>query len=193
MELFKDFKKYKWFYTSSGKLVIGGKSASQNEEILRIIKKSGKEFFIMHTSDPGSPFSIIISEIEKVNKYDLDEAASFTGSFSRAWRSGKKKAVVDIFLASKLFKIPLMKEGTWGVKEVISKKEINLELALTMQEGILRAVPIETVKSKDILLKVTPGKVDKTKMLNELKTKLKNKFSSDQILSALPAGGLEIK
>ena len=31
----KDYKKYRWFFTSSDNLVIGGKSAEQNEEIMK--------------------------------------------------------------------------------------------------------------------------------------------------------------
>ena len=30
----KSYEKYKWFVTSSGKLVMGGKNAEQNEEIM---------------------------------------------------------------------------------------------------------------------------------------------------------------
>ena len=30
-----DYKDYRWFYTSEGKLVVGGKGESQNEIVLR--------------------------------------------------------------------------------------------------------------------------------------------------------------
>lgn len=189
--LIKEHKKYKWFYTSSGKLVIGGKSASQNDDLLKTIKKLGQEFFIMHTAEPGSPFSVILSDINKVKKSDLDESAVFTGCFSRAWRSGKKHAVIDIFSSTKLFKSKLMPAGTWGVSEVLSKKPIELELVLTTQDKTLRAVP-KASASKSFLA-VSPGKVDKTKMVNEIKSRLKDKFTTDEILSALPAGGVQVK
>ena len=33
-----NYQKFRWFYTSSGILVIGGKSAEQNEEIIKQAK-----------------------------------------------------------------------------------------------------------------------------------------------------------
>src|SRR3989344_3104025 len=105
----ENYKKYRWFFTSSNKLVIGGKSATQNDELLKELKKSNKDFIVMHTSEPGSPFSIIISDIKKVAKSDIEETAVFTGCFSRAWRIGKKKTTIDIFKLSQVYKFPQMK------------------------------------------------------------------------------------
>jgi hypothetical protein len=189
--IIKNFRSYRWFYTSSDKLVVGGKSAEQNDFLLKTIKKSGKEFFIMHTKEPGSPFSVILSETSKVKKSDLEETAIFTASFSRAWKLGKKSANVDIFLSTGIRKSSGMKTGTWGVSEVLDSINAPLKIVLTTQSKILRAVP-ESVASKP-LLKITPGKTDKTKLIGELKEKLNNKFLAEDILSALPAGGIEIK
>lgn len=194
MDLSKEYKKFKWFYTSSEKLVIAGKSASQNDELLHSLKNLNTEYIIMHTSEPGSPFSVILSDIKKVSKEDIAETAIFTGCFSRAWRSGKKETQVDIFKTSQIYKKTGMKTGTWGVLTRIERKNVSLKLALTKQKGTLRAVPEISIKSKkNILLNVVPGKTDKQLMLKELKEKLKNKFSDEEILQALPAGGLSIK
>lgn len=40
MEDFQDYLKYRWFFNSSGKLVVGGKNAAQNDELLSRIKKN---------------------------------------------------------------------------------------------------------------------------------------------------------
>src|SRR3989344_5958581 len=92
------YRKYRWFMTKSGKIVYGGKSAEQNEEIVIKLLKEKKNYVIMHTRMPGSPFAIIVSDPNDVSKEDLDEVATWTGCFSRAWRSGMKKADIDIFL-----------------------------------------------------------------------------------------------
>ena len=176
---FKEYKKYRWFFTKSGKLVIGGKSAEQNDELLRKLKALETNFFVMHTASPGSPFSIIFEKMEKVAKDDLNEAAIFTGCFSRAWRSGAKKAEVHIFKLSDLYKLKSMAQVTWGVREVLSKPKVNLELVLTKQSGILRAVPEQSLSNKkDILLKVFPGKNLKEQMLPKLEIELQQNFSS---------------
>ncbi len=190
---FKDYQKYKWFVTSSGKLVIGGKSAEQNEALLNKLKSSNKDYIIMHTHEPGSPFSAILAPIIKTSKSDIEQAAIFTASFSRAWKQGKSKANVDIFNLSQLYKSQSMKLGTWGVKDKINRIAVPLSLVLTIQKTHLRAVPEKAAKSKKaILLKIIPGKTDKIKMLPKLLELLNNKFSKEEILSALPAGGIEI-
>ncbi len=188
---FKDYMQYKWFFTSSGKLVVGGRSAAQNDELLQRLKSSNQELIIMHTSEPGSPFTAIISSPDKVSSSDLNEAAVFTGCFSRAWRSQKKKTIIDIFSLSSLYKSNSMKTGTWGVKGKIQHKEAPLSLVLTKQKGILRAVPESTASKSSVLLKVQPGKKDKEKMVQEIQVALNGAFNQEQILSALPAGGVE--
>ena len=95
------YEKYRWFYTSNNHLVIGGKSAETNEELIKLHKKFPK-YIVMHTKTPGSPFSIIISD--KFTEKDLEETAVFTGCFSRAWKEGKKSILIDIFLMEQIVK-----------------------------------------------------------------------------------------
>lgn len=188
----EDYKKYRWFFTSSGKLVVGGKSSKQNDELLAHLKQQKKDYIVMHTSSPGSPFSVIVAEISELGERDIREAAVFTGCFSRKWREQAKKAEVDIFKLSSLFKSKSMKTGTWGVKDKIKSVSVNLKLVLTIQKGVLRAVPELSVKKKDILLKIMPGKIDKSEMLPKFQVVLDKHFSQDELLSALPAGGVSI-
>jgi hypothetical protein len=187
----KDYQKYKWFFTSTKKLVIGGKSASQNDELLSKIKSSEKDFVVMHTTEPGSPFTVIIANPNDLVKEDYIETAHFTAAFSRAWRSLKSTTTVDKFMASQLSKPKSAKTGTWTVKPPIQHKDVQLSLVLTRQNGILRAVPESTIKNSEALIKVKPGNIDKMKMLPKIKEIIPN-TSDEEILSALPAGGVEI-
>src|SRR3989344_4144116 len=150
----EDYQQYKWFYTLSGKLVVGGKSAEQNDQLIKRMKAESHDFVVMHTNAPGSPFSFIVAKPEEVSKADLEETSIFTGCFSRAWKLGKKKAIVDIFRAAQLHKSPAMKPGTWSVNGKVQKTTVELKLALTKQKKTLRAVPEISVKEKP-LAKVT--------------------------------------
>ena len=189
----KEYLKYKWFFTSSGKLVIGGKNAEQNDELLSRLKKQKEDYIVMHTSSPGSPFSIILSPLKSIKDSDTEECAIFTGCFSRAWRSQKKTETVDIFKLSQLAKEKSMKTGTWGVAGKVAHKKVELKLVLTRQKGILRAVPEITVKDKkEVLLKLSPGTLDKKDLLPKLELEFDETFTQDEVLSALPAGGLSI-
>jgi hypothetical protein len=185
----KDFKKYRWFFTSNNKLVIGGKSSSQNEEI---VKSSEKDSIILHTASPGSPFCII----KNPSKEDIGEAAIFDACFSQEWKRGKKKSEVHIFSKIKMMKTKEMKEGTFGI--IGNPKKINVELKLTLviQEGKLRAVPLNTA-GKEGMLVLTPGKIEKDKAAEKILSMLKDNFdvvvSKEDVLSAIPSGGFEIK
>jgi len=182
-----DYKKYKWFFTKSGKLVVGGKSAESNDALLTELKKMKKDLVVMHTQSPGSPFCAIISPIDLIGKSDLDECAIFTGCFSRAWKEGKNKTVVHMFKLNQLNKEKDMKSGTWNVKGKIKNFNVELKLAIAYQNDVLRAVPIRSVADDEIIFIVSPGKIDKTSV------KIGGaKLNKEQLISALPAGGVKI-
>lgn len=184
---FAEYSRYRWFFTSSGKLVIGGKSAEQNDSLLKKLTAQPHDFFVLHTSSPGSPFAIILEKKSQVNPEDIKEAAIFTACFSQQWKSRVKSAQVDIFSLSQLSKSPLLKTGTWQVKGKIKKIKVKLELFLKVQSQVLRAVPFP----KDSLLKLTPGSIDKEKAAIAVKKKFP-KFSKEEIMSAIPSYGINI-
>ena len=191
---FKDYEKYRWFFTSTEKIVIGGKNAEQNEQLLIKLKNQKKEKIMMHTTEPGSPFSVIFADPKSVKEQDIKECAIFTACFSKAWRANKKNTTVDVFKLSQLYKTPAMKLGSWGVKEKIRKISVSLELALTKQNNKLRAVPLSAVKSKkDILIYLFPGKIDKNLILPKIQMMVEESLNQEEILSALPPGGIRIK
>lgn len=185
---------YRWFYTSSGKLVIAGKNAEQNEEIMKKVKSQD---IILHTASPGSPFCVI----KKPNAQDLKEAAIFCACFSQEWKRGKKKAEIHIFKGEQVFKEKGMKKGTFGVLGKVIRKKVELKLTLTFQKnekGIfkLRAVPLSCYK-KEMLPKIIlePGKIKKEEaalQIHEYLAKNGKEVPVQEILEAIPAGGFKI-
>lgn len=187
------YQRYRWFFTSSGKLVVGGKSAELNDELMVLFRQLMRDFIVMHTASPGSSFSIIVSDPKKVTRDDRKECAIFTGCFSKAWKHGKSKARVHIFTIFQTYKDKAMPQGTWGVEGDVEEVEVDLKLALTWQKKVLRAVPEESVKSKrDLILKITPGGKKKEKLLEKFQKILGEKYVQEEVLSALPAGGITL-
>lgn len=184
-----NYKKYRWMLTSSGSAVFGGKSAEQNEEVVKFLMEEaneGRKYMVMHTSAPGSPFAVLFSK--EYMDLDVKECAIFCGCFSRAWREGKKETSVDMFFSSDLFKLKDMKAGTFGVAKKLKSMKVRLELCLEVQEGKLRAVPRRRVATSNIVLK--PGKTPKEKVVEEL-SKMTG-FKKEEVLEALPTGGFDI-
>lgn len=185
------YTRYRWFYTSKNSLVVGGKNAEQNDELIKTVLSLKKEFYVFHTSHPGSPFAVILKDKNKVTKEEIEEAAIFTGCFSRAWKEKKIKTSVDKFTTNQLSKDKNMKSGTWRVKGKIEHKIVELELSLTLQKNVLRAVPYGSTKKT--LIVIRPGNVDKSEIAAQLGVELGDKFTHDEIVAALPAGGVRKK
>jgi predicted ribosome quality control (RQC) complex YloA/Tae2 family protein len=186
----KNYENYKWFFTSEGKLAVGGKNEEQNELVIKYFLKP--EYKIMHTRKPGSPFMII--KDEKPSKKDVDETAIFTACFSKQWKQGRNLIEVDIFKGSQVYKSKRMKKGTFGVMG--SKKTIKVkpELVLVMQKGKLRAVPKPTKEKK--LVKITPGNLSKEKASEKIAKIIKDKYSlpitKQEIMQAIPSGSIGV-
>lgn len=179
--------KYRWFYTSGNKLVLAGKNADQNEQI---IKEAKTESIILHTKDPGSPFCVIGGN---AHEKDVKEAAAFCACFSQGWKKRKKEMEVHIFKGEQMMKEKDMKAGTFGVFGKVQKAKVKLELWLGMQKGKLRAAPKACFKKP--LMKITPGKTSKEKAAEMIKNRLDEmnaKTSKEEIASAIPAGGFTI-
>lgn len=77
------FERYRWFVTSEGCLVIGGRDASSNVSLIRKHVENGD--LVFHADIHGSPFFVL-----KGCKSDVSirETALATVCFSRAWREG---------------------------------------------------------------------------------------------------------
>ncbi len=116
---------FREFTTSSGKKVLAGKSAEQNEELVKQFLK--KENIMFHTEKPGSPFCISL-ELD-LSKKDIKEIAIFCASKSQDWRDNKLDVNVHCFSGKDVYKWKRMPAGTFGVKKnediKIKKKEIQ--------------------------------------------------------------------
>jgi hypothetical protein len=179
--------KYRWFYTSGNKLVLAGKNAEQNEQI---IKEAKPENIILHTKDPGSPFCIISG---KANEQDVKEAAVFCACFSQGWKKRKKEMEVHIFKGEQMTKGKDMKAGTFGVIGKVQKTKAKLELWLGIQKNRLRAAPKTCFKKP--LIKISPGSITKEKAAEIIKRRLdemKIRLKEENINGAIPAGGFEL-
>ena len=76
------FERYRWFYTSDGDLVVGGRDAPSNSAVVRKHMQEGDRVF--HAEVYGSPFFILKGGGE--SQASLRETAQATVCFSRAWR-----------------------------------------------------------------------------------------------------------
>ena len=90
------FEKFHWFYTSGGRLAIGGKNAQQNDIVVKKYMEDSDLFF--HADIQGGSV-VILKDGTKASEEELLEAAQFAASFSNAWKNGN--ASVDVYAVRK--------------------------------------------------------------------------------------------
>jgi len=88
------YDRFRWFHTSTGYLVIGGRNADQNEELVKKYMSKHDRFF--HTQAHGGPVTILKASgpSESAEPVDfaeetLREAAQFAVSYSSDWKDGR--------------------------------------------------------------------------------------------------------
>ena len=91
----KWFEKFRWFITTNGFLVIAGRDANTNEDVIK--RHADKEDIVLHTDMAGSPFAVIKKDScdKEISQQDISECADFVLSYSRAWKKGLGNS--DIF------------------------------------------------------------------------------------------------
>ena len=77
------FERYRWFFTSDGFLVVGGRDSSSNSAVIR--KHLEKDDKVFHGEIYGSPFFLLKDDGSSMSS-SLNEVAHATVCFSRAWK-----------------------------------------------------------------------------------------------------------
>ncbi|MEM3700845.1 MAG: ribosome rescue protein RqcH [Candidatus Bathyarchaeia archaeon] len=87
------FEKFRWFKSSDGFLVVGGKDAVSNEVLIK--KYTEPIDIVFHADIVGAPFVVIKTGGKEPSEQCLKEAAEFAAAYSRGWREGF--ATVDVY------------------------------------------------------------------------------------------------
>ena len=188
------YEKFRWFISSEGFLIIGGRDATSNEIVIK--KHAEKNDLVFHTDMIGSPFFVIKTENKKPGKATINEVADATITFSRAFKLGISTTPTFMARPDQLTKeapsgefVPKGGFVTKGKLEYIDNK---INLAIGNYNNRVMAGPLEAVKKhcKDFIQleqgKEKPGKIAKT-----IQHKIKGNL--DDIIRALPAGSFKIK
>ncbi len=201
------YERYRWFYTSDGYLVVGGRDAASNSAVVR--KHLGKNDKIFHGDIFGSPF-FIIKNAENAPDTSMNEVAHATVCFSRAWREGlygvsaywvnpeqvKKSAPSGEFLPKGSFTIE-------GQRNFINSGNLKLTVGIIPQEDghVLTCGPPETIKKNSICYaNIEPhgGEMEETakKIRMEflkIHEEITKKINIDDFVRVMPAGKSQIK
>lgn len=195
------YERFKWFRTSEGNLVISGRDAQQNEELIR--KYLEPDDLVFHADIHGSPFTIL-RKGRKAESESIIEAAKFTAAHSNAWRTGTAVDVYHVKPYQVTKEAPSGEYIRTGGFMIKGKKEhyksIKPELCVGVEDlGELNyrliSGPRSAVKKKSrAFITLEPGS-RKSELIHELIKYFKNKgyqFSFETVKAAMPSGGARI-
>lgn len=204
------YDKFRWFKTSDGFLVIGGRDADSNEEIYR--KYIEKRDLVFHTQAPGAPLTVIRTEGKEVTEETLNEAAIFAVSYSSLWKSGVAEADCYMVKAEQVSKTPetgeYLPKGSFmirGDRTYFNNVEMKISVGLELKEETqVIGGPDSAVRSRaNYVFEIIPGKYNQNDLskkiyrlyLNEIDDQkfLKAIASPDKIAMMLPPGESDIK
>ena len=211
------YERYRWFVTSDGYLVIGGRDASSNSAIIR--KYMTENDIIFHAEIHGSPFFLVknVNNQENQDSSYVKEAAQATVSFSRAWKDGlssgdaywvfpnqvKKGAPTGQFLPKGSFVIEGKRNFCRGIELKLSIGLVQIEKKYSIVCGPLNAVR----KRSLVFTSLLPGGTDPMNLAKKVKSEFVRaisefdqslaeyckKISLDEFIRMLPTGQSKIE
>jgi len=205
------FEKFRWFNSSEGLLVIGGRDATSNETILK--RYLNPEDLVMHAEAHGAPFFIVKTGGAQPKAETLKEAAQACVSYSRLWKEGirsgdaywvhseqvTKSAPSGEYLTKGAFMIR-------GTRNYIRGVELALAVGLTLQDGklLLMSGPPSAVKSRCVThVQIRQGRSSLSEGAKRIMTILEKRsaeetrerlrrIKSDDVIRLLPSGGVDV-
>jgi len=188
------YEKFRWFFTSEGFLVIGGRDATSNEIVVKKYAKPGD--LIFHTEEPGSPF-VVLKCGGMCGTVSINEAAQECAIYSKAWKRGfspsvfyvnpeqvTKEAKAGEFVPKGAFMI-------YGNRNYVKDFKMQLAIGIT-KEGKIIGGPVTAIEKNSInYVIVNPGDEKKTDIAKKIHKKIGGDL--DDIMSFLPGEGEILK
>lgn len=203
----KWYERFRWFVSSDGFLVLGGRDADDNEEIYA--KYLEKRDLVFHTEAPGAPLTVIKTGGETVPDGTLAEASVFAVSYSSVWKGGLAAADCYMVRADQVSRTPepgeFLKKGAFVIRgERVYYRDTPLGLAVGIADGVLIGGPVSAVLPKaSPAIEIEPGELNSDDLAKRIyrqfseavedRAYLKSVASIDQIVQFLPPGGSRAK
>jgi len=196
------FEKFRWFITSTGFLVIGGRDATTNEIIIKKHTETGD--LVFHTDLAGSPFFVIKNKLEvhdikhgKIDEVTLKEVGDATVSYSRTWKLGLATSPVFYVKPDQVTKEAkageYLTKGAFVIKGKTNYVENKINLAIGMTKfGAVMGAPLEAIKANcEKYVAIQQGNEKASSVAKFIQKKVGGTL--DEIIAVLPSGGCAVK
>jgi predicted ribosome quality control (RQC) complex YloA/Tae2 family protein len=193
----KWFEKLRWFLSSDGFLVVGGRDASTNETIVKHYLENNDIY--MHSDIHGAPSVVIKSNGKDIPESTINEAACVAASFSSAWLKGFGSQDVYWVHPGQVSKTPqsgeFVAKGAFiirGSRNYVRGVPLLIAVGIVDYEGerIMAGPPQALEKYTNNYVIIKPGYTKKEEISREILKRIntENFLTLDDVIGVLPSG-----
>ena len=197
----KWYEKLRWFLSSDGHLVIGGRDANSNESVVK--KYLEPNDIYLHADIHGASSTAIKLNGDSLNDNLLKESGEFAASFSSAWSMGFTSQDVFWVHPDQVSKTPesgeFLAKGSFvirGHRNYIRGARVKLAIGIVDYEGKrIMAGPIDALeKHCENYVVLKPGFTKKEAIAKKVIHKINEDdlLTLDDIIRVLPSGKCDI-
>jgi len=171
------YEKFRWFTSSDGFLVLGGRDASTNEVLVK--KHMENHDVVFHADIVGAPFVLIKTEGKTPPEQTLLEAAQLAASYSRAWKM--MLGAVDVYwvrpeqVSKSAPSGQFLKKGAFmirGRKNYVRGVPLRLAIGVTFKENrptVVGGPPTAIAKLTNLKVEIVPGEEQSSKLAKKIR------------------------
>jgi predicted ribosome quality control (RQC) complex YloA/Tae2 family protein len=210
------FEEFRWFRTSDGYLVIGGRNADQNEDLVKKYLNKHDRFF--HTQAHGGPVTVLKASgpSEASSPVDfpdssLEQAAQFAVAYSSVWKDGRGAGDAYMVEPDQVSKTPesgeYLEKGGFAIRgdrEYFDDLTCRVAVGITCEDEtrVIGGPPGAIEPESETTITLEPGKFAQNDAAVKCYREFKNRFadesfvrkiaSADKIQEFLPPGGSDL-
>ncbi|MEN6610287.1 MAG: ribosome rescue protein RqcH [Methanoregulaceae archaeon] len=182
------YHRFRWFTTSDGVLVLGGRTADQNEELVKKYMEGGDTF--LHADVHGASVVLAKGKTER-----MDEVAQFTAAYSGAWRSGHAATDVYAVRPEQVTKTPehgeFVTKGSFIIRgERTYYRNISLGatigLRLDNEAAVIGGPETAVASLAKIRISLRPGQFEPNDVAKKVLRMLRDKLSEEEVKALKP-------
>jgi predicted ribosome quality control (RQC) complex YloA/Tae2 family protein len=211
----KWYERFRWFFSSKRFLIVAGKDAETNEELVKKHAEPGD--LVFHTDIHGSAFVVIKARTEKGTKFAgvadggslppevKKEASEIAAACSNAWSQGLGAIDVYAVKPDQVSKTPPSGAGLakgsfmiYGQREWFHDVEVKMAIGILVERATQRAEamsgPVMAVRTFcKYFVTVRPGATPATALAKEVRDRLGYKASPEDrvLIERIPLESIE--
>ena len=212
----KWYDRFRWFRTSDGFLVLGGRNADQNEELVSKYMEHADYFF--HAQAHGGPATILkasdpseAARDVEIPDRSLEEAAQFAVTYSSVWKDGRYSGDVYMVSGDQVTKTPesgeYLEKGGFAIRgdrTYFEDTAVGAAVGIACEpETRVVGGPPEPVRDQaETAIRIEPGRYAQGDLAKRLYREFRERFadtafvrkvaSPDEIQKFMPPGGSRI-